>query len=149
MACDVPECEVCETLEHDEVIVHHTTFEPGRCPSCHHPQHVGSYCMAGKGTPDFCGCTPESAIKQTKGKTKGWALLAWDVIPEIIDIYNYGIKKGYLKDSWRNVAPEEYEDALMRHVTKHLQGEVYDTESKKRHIAHAAWNCIAVMALRK
>lgn len=125
-------------------------FEPGKCPNCGHAQHLGVYCSAGVG--DFqpgipCGCSPEKAIKADVGKPGGWRLLAWDVIPELLGIYQYGIRKGYLKDSWRNVAPERYEDALMRHMTAHLQGEERDPESGLRHIAHVAWNALAVMAL--
>lgn len=123
-------------------------FEPGKCPNCGHAQHVGKVCGHSL-YPDVpsCECSSEKAIKADVGKTGGWRMLAWDVIPELLGIYQYGIKKGYLKDSWRNVAPERYEDALMRHMTAHLQGEERDPESGLRHIAHVAWNALAVMAL--
>lgn len=133
------------------------TFSPGVCPSCKHTQHVAHHCAQEVGTeehegvtlPRYCGCTPDKAIKADNGKAKGWRLLAWDVIPELLDIYNYGIAKGYLADSWRNVAVDRYEDALMRHMAAHLRGEVRDPESGKRHIAHVAWNALAIMALHK
>jgi hypothetical protein len=135
-------------------------FKEGTCPSCTHPQHVGSYCSVEIGTePDEndpsltasvrCLCPPEKAIKADNGKASRWRLLAWDVIPEVLGVYNYGISKGYLAESWRNVEVGRYEDALMRHMTAHLRGEVRDPESGLRHIAHVAWNALAVMALHK
>lgn len=137
-------------------------YAPGTCPSCKHPQHVGKVCGAETGTAHFddsdgtpmqapirCPCEPADAIKQTNGKVKGWRLFPWEVMGEILDIFNYGISKGYLKDSWRNVDPKEYEEALMRHVTAPLRGETHDPESGKRHMAHAAWNTIVLLVLQK
>jgi hypothetical protein len=132
-------------------------FAPGKCPSCGHDQHIGRTCdhewrQTNPCDPLVsnlmeCGCPPERAIKASAGKVKGWRMFPWEVMAELLGIYEYGISKGYLRDSWRFVAPEEYEAALMRHATAILRGETHDPESKKRHIAHVAWNAITLMVL--
>lgn len=133
---------VATVVDAPDEIVHHTGgFAPGKCPTCGHEQHVGATCAR-------CGCTPELAIKADAGKVSGWSLFPWEVFGELLGIFLYGLKKGYLKDSWRKVNPERYEDALMRHTTSMLMGEENDRESGKRHVAHAAWNAVVLMALR-
>lgn len=129
------------------------SFQEGFCPSCHHDQHVGAVCRANlavtPGTFALCGCTSEAAIKADAGKPKGFRLLAWDAIEEIVEVYNYGIRKGYLKDSWRQVKLERYEDALVRHLIAHFKGTERDEESGLRHVAHLAWNALALVVLSR
>lgn len=119
-----------------------TKFAPGRCPSCKHEQHVGDGCGYME-----CDCTPDLAIKADDGKPTGFRLLAWDAIPEILEVYRYGLAKGYVRDSWRNVKPEKYEDALNRHLNAWMLGKVNDEESGLRHLAHIAWNSLALIVL--
>ena len=38
-----------------------------------------------------------------------------------------------------------YKDALFRHLFQYLQGEWIDAESGKPHLAHACWNCLALL----
>lgn len=132
-------------------------FQPGACPSCTHSQHVGRRCetivsaSAFTGSADpmagLCGCSAEAAVKADAGKPHDFRLLAWDAIPEVLEVYHYGIKKGYLRDSWRQVEPQRYEDALVRHTLAILRGEECDPESGLRHIAHATWNALALVVL--
>ena len=61
-------------------------------------------------------------------------------------ITTYGTIK-YTPGGWKKVpdAEERYMDAAFRHLLKHLQGERLDPESKHPHLAHAAWNILAVL----
>ena len=127
-------------------------FDKDLCPSCGHPKHVGAVCCAVVNDQHdsglyTCGCTPEKAIKADDGKASRWDLFAWDAVPEVLEVYRYGLKKGYEEHSWRKVEPKRYADALMRHMTAALRGEERDPESGLRHIAHVAWNALALVIL--
>lgn len=135
-------------------------FQPGICPSCKHPQHVGAVCgrevstvtdSDGTTMPIRCACSPLLAIKQDGEKQKNFHLFAWDALPELIQIYEYGLQKGYLEDSWRDVPPEKYRDALVRHMIGLLTHgfDHLDPESGKRTVAHLAWNANTLMVLTR
>jgi len=115
-------------------------FKEGECPSCHHAQHVGQACLV-------CNCPAEAAIKADHGKPFGFRLLAWDAVLEVLEVYHYGIKKGYLAESWRTVSPERYLNAMVRHLIALLRNDKIDQESGLRHAAHLAWNALAYVAL--
>lgn len=61
-------------------------------------------------------------------------------------ITTYGAKK-YTPNGWKTVPDAEarYMDALLRHLLQHLSGERMDTESGHSHLAHAAWNVLALL----
>jgi len=42
---------------------------------------------------------------------------------------------------------KEYLDSLDRHVQLFTEGEIYDKDSGNHHMAHAAWNCLALLRL--
>lgn len=73
-----------------------------------------------------------------------WDLLPFECIEKIVEIYTYGAQK-YEANSWQKVDSERYFSALHRHLTAWRKGEKYDEESKKTHLAHAAWNILALM----
>lgn len=67
-------------------------------------------------------------------------------------VSEYGANKYQLAYEDRNWARVEgglgrYGDALARHVTRHAGGESHDPESHLLHLAHAAWNALAVLEL--
>jgi hypothetical protein len=75
-------------------------------------------------------------------------------LAEVADISAYGAKKysvSYADQNWRRVdgASGRYLDALVRHIASHASGEAFDSESGKRHLAHAAWNALALLELIK
>lgn len=75
-------------------------------------------------------------------------------IAAVSEISAYGAKKyniAFADQNWRKVdnAKGRYADALMRHLTKHLQGELVDEESGKLHIDMVAWNALALSELWK
>lgn len=69
---------------------------------------------------------------------------------EVLGVATFGANK-YARSSWKNVSNAEtrYFDALCRHLLAYAGGEFIDEESKKAHLAHAAWNCLAVLELSK
>lgn len=75
-----------------------------------------------------------------------WDLLPLDVIEKVVEIYTFGAKK-YKENSWQNLPNgyQRYKAALFRHITAYEKGEVYDSESGCMHLAHAAWNAIAML----
>lgn len=68
----------------------------------------------------------------------------WDVG----EVGTFGASK-YSPRGWLSVpdAKERYMDALMRHLMHHFSGEDIDPESGLKHLAHAAWNILAVLDL--
>lgn len=50
---------------------------------------------------------------------------------------------------WAKVpdASERYADALLRHLSAYTTGEKIDPESGLSHLAHAAWNALAILEL--
>lgn len=75
-----------------------------------------------------------------------WDLLPLDVIEKVVEIYTFGAKK-YKENSWQNLPNgyQRYKAALFRHIVAYEKGEVYDSESGYMHLAHAAWNAIAML----
>lgn len=60
-----------------------------------------------------------------------------------------GAKK-YSDGGWLDVsgAHRRYQGALLRHILAHNRGELRDPESDLTHLAHAAWNALAMLELR-
>lgn len=69
-------------------------------------------------------------------------------IEQVGIISTYGATK-YTPNGWKKVPDGEarYMDAAFRHLLKHLKGERTDPESGHPHLAHAAWNILAVLEL--
>lgn len=67
---------------------------------------------------------------------------------EVATIADHGAKK-YTRDGWTKVEDgrRRYMGALGRHLLKrYIDGE-YDGDSHLRHLAHSAWNALAVLEL--
>ena len=62
------------------------------------------------------------------------------------EVGTFGAKK-YSDNGWKEVpdAKKRYTDAALRHLFKHLEGEVYDPESGLSHLSHLAWNILALI----
>lgn len=68
---------------------------------------------------------------------------------QVTEIGTYGAEK-YTPDGWEQV-PEgqrRYMNAMYRHLGAHHQGEATDPETGYLHLAHAAWNLLALLELR-
>ena len=68
---------------------------------------------------------------------------------EVAKITTFGAEK-YEPDNWQIVddAEDRYSDAKGRHRNAHQSGEEYDEESELLHMAHEAWNTLAVLELK-
>lgn len=84
--------------------------------------------------------------KADAGKPR-WSLLPWRAMRDVVAVLEYGARK-YAPDNWRTVRPfqERYGDALLRHVVAYAEGEERDPESGLPHLAHAAVNCLFLLA---
>lgn len=77
-------------------------------------------------------------IKHDRGKLR-WRILPWDALAAVVEVMQWAIDvKGYPEGNWRKVSPERYLDATMRHLLAHMRGELWDEESGRLHLAHAA-----------
>lgn len=70
-------------------------------------------------------------------------------LTKVSEVGTFGANK-YTDHGWRVVpnAEQRYMDAALRHMFEHLRGEASDSDSGLPHLAHAAWNLLAVMELR-
>lgn len=71
-------------------------------------------------------------------------------LQQVVNVGTYGARK-YSPNGWLHVpdAIERYEDALDRHLLADKSGEELDPESGLPHLAHAAWNILALIELRE
>jgi len=67
---------------------------------------------------------------------------------EVAKVAGFGAKK-YAAHNWLLVenGVERYSAAGVRHQLQHATGELLDEETGLRHLAHAAWNALAVLEL--
>jgi hypothetical protein len=67
----------------------------------------------------------------------------------VAEIGTFGAEK-YTDNGWRDVpdGPNRYMDAALRHIFQSFT-EYLDTESGKPHVAHAAWNLLAIIELEE
>ena len=68
----------------------------------------------------------------------------------VAEVLTFGANK-YAPNSWQTVpdAKRRYEDALLRHTYKYLEGELYDEESNLEHLKHMACNIMFLLYLNK
>lgn len=95
------------------------------------------------------GCGKDGSGKDDRADHKPrWELLPLNAIEEIVKVYTMGAEK-YADDAWKTIpdAHRRYLAALFRHVAAYERGERLDKESGLSHLAHAAWNAIAILWL--
>jgi hypothetical protein len=75
-----------------------------------------------------------------------WELLPLNLIKEVVKVYHFGAKK-YAPNTWQELENgyDRYKAAMLRHIVAHEEGERIDKESKLPHLAHAAWNALAML----
>ena len=61
---------------------------------------------------------------------------------ETVFVRAYGIKKHGSVDGWKTTKPIEHFNAAIRHIRAVIDGEKYDLESGKLHLAHAICDCM-------
>lgn len=84
-------------------------------------------------------------LKLDDGKIR-WHLMPMKAVAEIVKVLMYGESK-YSRDGWKGLhdQPERVEDALMRHVIAHKEGELRDPDTGLFHLAHAGCNIIFLL----
>lgn len=79
-------------------------------------------------------------IKADAGKPK-LRFVPWEIVNDIAYVREYGVKKYHAVDSWKEVEPERYVDALLRHTIAFAQDPAGDDEeSGLPHLWHVACN---------
>ena len=88
----------------------------------------------------------ESVKNDVRDDKDPWHLLPLKVIKLIVKVYKYGAKK-YGENRWQNLdnGYQRYKAALLRHLVAYEEGERFDRESGLPHLAHMAWNAIAML----
>lgn len=78
--------------------------------------------------------------KDTKGKAK-ITLAPMQILKDIAEVREYGVKKYGSVDSWKEVPIEDYRDALFRHLLEYIKDpNSVDKESRIKHYKHIACN---------
>ena len=89
--------------------------------------------------------------KYDEGKSMVGTLI--NVFPEALmaigKCIEFGTHKYPNPNNWKKVkgANKRYQDSLMRHLIKHNAGDIIDEETKLLHLAHMAWNALAILQL--
>ena len=75
-----------------------------------------------------------------------WDLLPLSLIKEVVKVFHFGARK-YSPNSWQNLEDgyNRYKAAFFRHTEAYESGEFFDKESGLPHLAHAAWNALAML----
>ena len=78
--------------------------------------------------------------KDTKGKAK-ISLVPMQILKDIAEVREYGVKKYGSVDSYKEVPIEDYRDALLRHIIEYIKDpNGVDKESGIKHYKHIACN---------
>ena len=92
----------------------------------------------------------DPGAKLDQGKVRVGLVLGGfaNALMEVSKVGTYGAAK-YSDNGWKEVPNgiARYTDAFFRHNLKNMMGERLDPEWKLLHLAHAAWNALAVLEL--
>jgi len=87
----------------------------------------------------------ETAARFSKGKVRYDLMPPW-ALDQIARVYTFGTIKYDDDNWWKGLRwKKEVFACILRHAWKWFRGEKYDDESGLHHLAHAAWNCMALM----
>lgn len=87
------------------------------------------------------------SIKNDKLDNKlRWELLPLPLLELVVKVFHFGAEK-YGPDRWQNLPDglRRYKAAILRHLVAFEKGEIIDKESGLPHLAHMAWNALAVL----
>ena len=93
----------------------------------------------------------ETPVKLDQGKMR-YDLMPFHALDEVAKVLTFGIKKyPEPEQNWFvNSTPEDlkrYKAAILRHMSRVMQGEEIDEESGLRHLAQIATNCLFLIEL--
>jgi|SRR5688572_18743065 len=76
-------------------------------------------------------------------------LLPFDALEEVAAVLQFGAKK-YARRNWeKGISYSRVLGAVLRHTFKYLQGESLDPETGRSHMAHAACECLFLVAFER
>ena len=86
-------------------------------------------------------CTQCRSTKTASSLTKPqYSLLTPEILKGMAEVMSHGARK-YSKNGWKQCKdPDQYMDALFRHIEAFRSGELIDPDSKLPHLHHAACN---------
>jgi hypothetical protein len=90
----------------------------------------------------------EPGLRYDKGKPR-WDLLPADALEELVLVYTRGAEK-YADRNWeKGMSWSRCFRSMLSHTWKWWGGEQYDDETGLHHLAHVAWNALALVAYEK
>ena len=78
-------------------------------------------------------------MKFKEGKLD-WNLVDYSILEYLVKVLQFGLQKGYSKESWKNTVPKDYYAASQRHLAELMKGNMRDKESGLPHAAHLMAN---------
>jgi len=85
----------------------------------------------------------EYGLHHDSGKTR-WDLMPWECLDEVAQVFTFGCTK-YAERNWeRGIHTGRLIGSTIRHLFEWMMGRDYDIESGIHHLAHAAWNILAI-----
>lgn len=91
----------------------------------------------------------DQTIKADAGKPR-LSLVPPEIIRDIARIREYGIAKYGTAESWREVEPQRYRDAMFRHLLAYIEDpQGVDEESGLPHLWHLACNAAFLCEMEK
>ena len=114
------------------------------CDGCTAPKSSCEICIIGSQHRGGLGA------KHDAGKIRAGVMVVDfpHALEAVAKVSTFGCQK-YAPHSWTNVPDAEarYFDAFMRHLLAEAKGEIVDPESHIDHLAHVAWNALALLEL--
>ena len=97
---------------------------------------------------DVTAQVAHDAAKDDSGKPR-LTLVPMQIVFDIAEIREYGVKKYTDPDNWKKVSAERYREAAFRHFLRYLDDpDGVDQESGLPHLSHLACNIAFLCALR-
>ncbi len=92
----------------------------------------------------------EAGAKLDEGKPRVGLMITGfpRALMEVSKVTTFGANK-YCENGWMSVPDgiARYNDAMQRHNLKIAEGEILDPDSGLPHLAHVAWNALAILEL--
>lgn len=85
-----------------------------------------------------------SGIRENKGKAPVGLILSRALL-EVAKVAEFGAKKYSPHNYRKGMRWSFFVDAIMRHLIKYCTGQRIDEESGLSHLAHIAWNALAML----
>lgn len=83
----------------------------------------------------------DKALRYNKDKLK-WSLVNFPALEPMVEVLMFGASK-YSPNNWKKgLKQEEILESLQRHMNELYEGNLYDDESKLKHIGHILCNAM-------